>query len=385
MKRFAAAAALLFAFTPVAHAELYLTFGGDMNFNSSRQKPLPHAAVKNGRQFSYESLFAGISPFLDGEFNFANIETVVSDRTDLPDSGGKFVFASHTNGMRAAVDQGLNLFSLANNHTGDHGLTGMKETIRNMESLSRELPIQHHGIGRNRAEALQPTLFDVKTESGVYRVALLSITGVSNSFTQAGPDRPGTLYLRDANDFADSMRAMANARADYKILSVHWGRETFVNLDAGQRALFHRALSEGGIDLILGHHPHVVRPVEKVGHKVIFYSLGNYLMLGAANINGNSAAQSYGLLGKLHLNWDPSLRRLVAQAAEAIPLYDMHFSPKPYDPLGGKARIDLLNQLSGRETGTNALTFRANERGFGQACLGANPGARAEKICRAGR
>lgn len=370
----------LLAAAPAARAELSLTFGGDMNFNSSRVAPQPNGAKKGGKLYPFKTLLSGIAPLIDGDVNFANVETVVSER-DLPDTRGTFVFNSHPNAIRAATDVGFNLFNLSNNHMGDHGRIGMEETLRNMTSLSKERGFQFGGLGANRNDALEPTVFSVRTATGTYRIAMLSMTGVANTPSQADADRPGLLYLRDPEDFRDAMKKMSAVRADYKILSLHWGTEGRATLDSGQRALYQRALREGDVDLILGHHPHRVRPVEHVGHKVIFYSLGNYLMLGAANINGQPDTLDYGLLGKLHLEWDPARKRLVAQAAEAIPIYDMQLLPKPLAAGEASRRVKALNGVGQGQLGGANVDFRVNRRGYGSACLGERPGPRAKAIC----
>ncbi|RZA06076.1 MAG: CapA family protein [Proteobacteria bacterium] len=377
---FGGATTLLAAHSAPARAELSLTFGGDMNFNSSRVAPRPDGAKKGGKVYSFKSLLAGIAPYLDGDINFANVETVISER-DLPDTRGTFVFNSHPNAIRAATDAGFNLFNLANNHIGDHGQAGMDETLRNMGALAKERGFAWGGLGADREDALEPVVFTTRTATGTYRIAFLAMTGVANTPTQATANKPGVLYLRDPQDFKDAMKKMAAVRADYKILSFHWGTEGKATLDGGQRALYQRALREGDADLILGHHPHRVRPVEHVGDKVIFYSLGNYLMLGAANINAQSDVLDYGLLGKLHLEYDAAKKRLVAQAAEMIPIYDMHLNPKALGKDEATRRVKALNSVGKGQLGADNVEFRVNRKGFGSSCLGSNPGARAAVIC----
>ena len=43
---------------------------------------------------------------------------------------------------------------------------------------------------------------------------------------------------------------------------------------------FARALIDGGVDAVIGHHPHVLQGIERYKNGVIVYSLGNFLFGG---------------------------------------------------------------------------------------------------------
>ena len=365
-----------------AQAELTLTFGGDVNFTSSRETPQADEATKGGRVMSFQSVLAGIADLIDGDLNFANLETVVTDRSDLPDTGGRFVFSTHPKAVETAISAGINLFSLANNHAGDHGPEGMLETLRNMDDLARHHHIYYSGLGLERDQVLTPKVFTVSTQTGQYVVAFLAMTAISNTPSQAGDNRLGVAYIQDKRDFDEAMRRMAAVRADYKILSVHGGTEGSITVDGWQRTLYRQALVQGDIDLVLGAHPHRVRPADRVGEKLIFYSLGNYAMLGAANINGGGVNMDYGLLGKVYLDWNANRTRLVAKAAEAIPLVDMHISPHKFNANEGYRRIQALNGQASSQLGSSALLFAPDSNGEGSVCLSdEGRGPRAELIC----
>jgi poly-gamma-glutamate synthesis protein (capsule biosynthesis protein) len=66
------------------------------------------------------------------------------------------------------------------------------------------------------------------------------------------------------------------ATVDYVIVSLHWGEE-FVDRPSTAEVEHARSLIDAGADLLVGHHPHVVRPLERHGKGLIAYSLGNFV------------------------------------------------------------------------------------------------------------
>ena len=81
--------------------------------------------MRKGKKLtSFSDTLAGISSEVDGDLAFINLETVVTDRNDLAPEGkgkGAFHFRSHPAALKALIDAGFNLFSLANNHSYDYG------------------------------------------------------------------------------------------------------------------------------------------------------------------------------------------------------------------------------------------------------------------------
>ena len=74
--------------------------------------------------------------------------------------------------------------------------------------------------------------------------------------------------------------------ADVIIVSMHWGVEDYNTITESQKQIA-EYLSSLGVDLIIGSHPHVVQPVERIGDTIVIYSLGNFisnqLVLGLNN------------------------------------------------------------------------------------------------------
>ena len=372
---------LMLFLSATAHADLTLTFGGDVNFNKTLQSPAGDGVRVRGRSYRFEELTAGLRPLIDGDVNFANIETVVTSQMALPPQDKAFVFRSHPNSILHLVDLGFNLFGLANNHSYNHGFAGLEETLSTLEGLGRMAPraIAFAGIERTREDFGRARILRV----GAHTIAFAAIGIMDSRFRVGSAPRAGVLNVKNQADYDLALKSLREAVADLKILSIHTGIEMKTSLEAGQRSMFERALTEGDVDLVLGHHPHVVRPVQSIQGKAIFYSLGNYLMVGSANITGRGVDTDYGLFGRAHFAWDAGARRLKLQSVEAIPLTDTHLQPKSLDAQAAAARIQFLNSLSTRELGSTAMPFRITAKGSGVFCnrqnLAYSP--RAKAVC----
>ena len=61
------------------------------------------------------------------------------------------------------------------------------------------------------------------------------------------------------------------------MVSLHWGVEYVRSVTPEQRVVAERLAAGGLVDVIVGHHAHVVQPVERVGEAVVLFGLGNLL------------------------------------------------------------------------------------------------------------
>lgn len=381
MVGFKALVLIFFLSATTAYADLTITFGGDVNFNKTLQDPTGDSAIVHGRPYQFEQLTEGLRALVDGDVNFANIEIVVTSRAALPPQEKAFVFRSHPNSILHLVDIGFNLFGLANNHSYNHGVAGLEETLSTFEGIARKVrrPVAFAGIERTRDDFSRARILRV----GSHSIAFAAIGIVDSQFRVGTTSRAGVLNVKNRADYDLTLKSLREAVADIKILSIHTGIEMKTSLEEGQRSMFERALTDGEVDLILGHHPHVVRPVQSLNGKAIFYSLGNYLMVGSANITGRGIDTDYGLFGRAHFAWDASARRLKLQAVEAIPLTDTHLRPRPLGADAAASRIRFLNSLSTRELGSMGMQFRTTAAGSGVFCNRQNLAysVRAKAVC----
>ncbi len=242
---------------------------------------LMHAAVKNaaadhGRRSDvdgYAWLWSPITDLLAStDLTFANLETPVAPRTGQETRS--FVFNAAPATVVALRRSGVNVLSVANNHMLDQGRPGLEETVAELDRLG----VPYVGIGESGREA-GPRVVTVR---GI-RIAFLAY---SRFFNQSGNDCPAGRRRCLQASLLDPDRAVADVRAaaadsDAVVVSLHWGDEYASQPRTEDVALAHRLVDAGAL-VILGHHPHVLQPVELYRRAdgttaLIAYSLGNFV------------------------------------------------------------------------------------------------------------
>jgi len=194
------------------------------------------------------------------DITLANLEGPVMDAFKVHEHG--FIFTGDPRLLNGADNAGLDFFSLANNHFGNGGVAGVRDTISHLD----ELGIGHAGAGLDIKAAATPAHFDV----GQTRVAVVSCTDLGGF--RAREDRAGMLNCRAP----ETMNAIRDARAEADVVIVfpHWGLEYRARPTDRQRALA-TSWAEAGVDLVLGSHSHWAAAIEDMGDTFVFYCLGN--------------------------------------------------------------------------------------------------------------
>jgi hypothetical protein len=351
---------------------LSIVLVGDTGFNPTEAPVDPRGVLKGTQVTSFTDTLSGVAGEVDGDLAFVNLETVVTDRNDIPTDGnkskGSFHFRSHPAAVKALMDAGFNLFALANNHSMDYGAAGLEETLYHMAVANTEKTIAFAGLGSTLDEALRPGCVEIQGA----RIGLGSIGIINGDLPQhrAGPSQPGQASYRDRADFQAAVNKLASMPADYRILSIHYGLEGRVVPDDRQLADWRGfAAEQKRIDLIAGHHPHVAQGVELNGKSLIFYGLGNFMHPGTAEMKRFGICRDYGLMAKVHLaradaGW-------TVGAIEAIPLTNTHVRPARFTPAEADTRIHVLNHLAAElDDGKRAKGVRFTPRtdGSGLYC-----------------
>ena len=191
--------------------------------------------------------------FIDPEkdYTFANFEASIPIKhVKTPNFG--FNFSVNPQYLGSLKRAGVTHLSLANNHAFDFGYDGFKNSRLQLEK-------------NNLISFGQPN--DLSTSSITYvslskhKVAVIAIHSV---FT-----------LPKEADLINVIN-QAKDNSDLQVIFIHWGVE-YERKQAKNQRLLAKKFSELGIDLVIGHHPHVVQGIERINNTLVVYSLGNFI------------------------------------------------------------------------------------------------------------
>lgn len=245
---------------------------------------LMHEAVKRSASThgaaeahgGYPWLYAPVADLLqEADLAFANLETPIA-----PDAGKgtrEYVFNAPPEALRALRAAGIDVVSVANNHAFDQGRPGFEETLRRLAA---------EGILAAGAGPAGRAAGPLRVEANGLSLAFLAW---AHFFNQAGNECPAKragdreclqAALLDREAAVEAVREAA-AGADAVVVSLHWGVE-YEPQPRAEDVELARRLADAGALVVLGHHPHVLQPIEL--HRrpdgstaVIAYSLGNFV------------------------------------------------------------------------------------------------------------
>ncbi|HET8640744.1 MAG TPA: CapA family protein [Pseudonocardiaceae bacterium] len=169
----------------------------------------------------------------------------------------------------ALADAGYDVCSTASNHTLDNGPAGVRSTLDALDAAG----IRHTGAARSAADAATPTIIDL----GGVRVAVVSHTFGLNAGVTVPAGQPWLVNLLSVDAVLEGARAAKAAGADVVVASLHWGEDRASSPSDQQQAMARRLLADPAVDLIIGHHPNVVQPFERIDGEWVAYGLGNHL------------------------------------------------------------------------------------------------------------
>jgi poly-gamma-glutamate synthesis protein (capsule biosynthesis protein) len=214
----------------------------------------------------WEAAFSDVKPWLAGaDVAFANLESPLIRASSHPspeppvregEGGVRYDLQAPVEAVVALRGASFDIVSLANNHALDGGTAGLAQTLDVLRAAGIVGVVDWAMRG-----AVDGGQFPRYRSTGIPTVHVLAFD-----------DSAGRMDVKGA------VRAVAAAaeQVDLVIVSVHWGGEYQAAPSPRQEAVA-RALAEAGADVLVGHGPHVLQRVDRVGEAVVAYSLGNFL------------------------------------------------------------------------------------------------------------
>ena len=224
--------------------------------------------AKDGEKYNFRPTYDEVKSIIENaDIAFINQETVMAEGVALS-------YYPRFNSPREVgtnlLDVGYDVINIANNHMLDKGDTGLASTIEFWKSQDCLMIGGYENIS------------DYDTvrflEKNGIKTAFLSYTYATNGINKSASSPLAIPYIKDE----DITRQIAKAKeeCEFIIVSVHWGDEGAFKPNAEQKRVA-QLIADCGADVIIGHHPHVIQPVEwlngKDGNKTLcVYSLGNF-------------------------------------------------------------------------------------------------------------
>ncbi|MBE6671487.1 MAG: CapA family protein [Ruminococcaceae bacterium] len=190
----------------------------------------------------------------------------------------------------ALVDLGFNVVNIANNHMFDvdHKTTGYADTIAYWATKS----VLQIGGYKNNADYDNIRVMNVDGVNIAFLAYTYNPSSTNGTYMNSASQKAG--YIAPiANDATITRHiALAKEKADFVVVSMHWGSEN-VDKPTNEQKRLAKLIADNGADVIIGHHSHTVQPVEWIegasGNKTLcVYSLGNFIsgMLNSKNMLG---------------------------------------------------------------------------------------------------
>ncbi len=226
-----------------------LTFVGDCTLANQVGRTGKETFIATvGDDYAYP--FADVQQyFASDDCTFINLENALTNRGTAANK--RFVFRGPPEYVNILTQGSVEFANIANNHAKDYGSVGYEDTAEALKGAG----IWYGGFSDS-------TLFT--TESGLK-------IGV---YTAMQPDNVGVLQK--------AIKSLKDQGAEVVIGCFHWGSEYYYRPSANQKKMA-RAAIDAGADIVYGHHPHVLQPIETYGGGVILYSLGNFSFGGNSN------------------------------------------------------------------------------------------------------
>jgi len=306
-----------------------MAFSGDVLVHSPIWRQAERWAQEAGRPgYDFSPFFALTRPLVES-VDLAVCHLEVPLRLPGREPSTHPLYGAPAEVIAGIASGGYDHCSTASNHTLDQGTLGIDLTVAEFERVG----ITQSGMARS-PDDIEPRVTTVATASGPVAVSLLSYTWSFNGL-QLPADEPWRSALIDPDRIvADAMKARTRG-AELVVVSLHWGAEKVHAVTGEQRAWAEQITASGAVDLIVGHHAHVVQPIEQVNGVWVVFGLGNVLSNHPSTDEWPAASQD-AMIVTVSATVHPDGRRIVS-APVAYPTW--------VDKQSGRVIRDVVAEL----------------------------------------
>ena len=219
-----------------------------------------------------------------------NLETVLAD-DGVPHQ--KAINLKNDRHMSLYMKEvGITLANVSNNHALDFGAQGLASTVDAINNAGIDI------IGL--------------TINGEQKACILNIDNsiqVGALAYTVGKKDVGNIGIAQLNEkqIIRDIKSLKLNNVDKIMVSLHWGEE-YVLYPSPEQQRLARSLIDNGVDVIIGHHPHVLQGIEEYKNGIIFYSLGNFNFGGVGYLSNNRPNSKWGMIVLLNFTKNTNLK-----------------------------------------------------------------------------
>ena len=253
--------------------KLSLIMTGDALIHTTVYKD---AYIGNGN-YDFTKQMTNIAPIIQNyDLAFYNQETIIGGK-DLGMSSYP-LFNSPDEIGDCMVNMGFNLVNLASNHTLDKGEKGI---IHSLNYWKQKEGVLTAGSYESEEDRTTPRIM----EKNNIKYTLLSYTTSTNGLLH--PDGKNYYAVTYSDEKVKEDIERVRNQVDVILVSMHWGNEYQQTASSEQKRIANY-LSDLGVNIIIGTHPHVLQPIEYIGDTLVIYSLGNFIsaQIGVERLTG---------------------------------------------------------------------------------------------------
>lgn len=314
---------------------IHVCVSGDLNVTDY---VLENAAQENGYDFS--DTFLDVAPILSGaDLTLLNFEGNLSGGTYGTKTG-----AAPLELPKTLKSLGVDAVQTANSAAIRQGVSGLVTTLEAFEHVG----LTTLGTYADSNDFRKSGGYEILEVEGI-RIALVAFTkGMDNLGLPAGSeDCVNLLYTDYSTDYkkvdtdriAKVLRSVSQEQPDITIAMLHWGSEYNEEISDSQEKI-RRQLQEGGVDIIVGSHPHLVQKIDydPIAHTLVAYSLGDFF--GDAVMAGSN----YSIMLDLEITRDNATGETYLSSYDYIPIFTL----KPEQSASGGHRVVRIREAMER-------------------------------------